>query len=365
MRITFVISSLHSGGAERVVSVLANYWATRGRDIHILTMDDGSEPPFYDLDSAIVHVPLGLLEPSGNLLKALLNNAHRIRRLRKAVLSTRPDVVISFMDRENVLTVLATSGKRLPVIVSERNDPHYRHLGLLWTALRNYTYRSARQVVAQTNYAKGYYSTAIQKHTRVIPNPVLAPVPRPQNHPAKESGAMTAIAMGSLVDDKGFDLLLQAFALIATACPSWSLQIWGDGPLRIQLESLVRELMLDGRVSLPGRTKQPHCVMREADLFILSSRTEGFPNVLCEAMASGLPVIGFDVGGVGEVVRNNADAVLVPAQSVSLLAEGMKRLMHNADEREELGGQALDVLERFSVDKVMAMWEVVIHEAMR
>jgi GalNAc-alpha-(1->4)-GalNAc-alpha-(1->3)-diNAcBac-PP-undecaprenol alpha-1,4-N-acetyl-D-galactosaminyltransferase len=364
VRVTFVISSLHGGGAERVMSIMANYWAARAWDIHILTLDDGSEPPFYDLDPAIVHVSLHLLEPAGNLLKGLHNNIRRIRRLRKALNSTRPDAIIAFMERSSVLTVLAATGTGRPVIVSERNDPHYQRLGRVWIALREWTYRSASRLIVQTEYAKQYYSRAIQSHTQVIPNPVLdAPAPRESISHIDDNMPQTAIAMGSLVDDKGFDLLLYAFARIAAECPSWSLQIWGEGPLRGQLESLIRDLKLDGRVTLPGRTKKPHCVMRKAELFVLSSRTEGFPNVLCEAMASGLPVIGFDVGGVGEIAHNNIDAVIVPEGDVEMLAQGMKRLMLHAAERQALAARAPNVNVRFQVDKVMAMWEEVIQGA--
>ena len=136
MKITMVISDLYAGGAQRVMSRMANYWARRGVETSILTLTDGSVGPFYALEPGIHYVPLGIAAGSPNILAAVWNNMKRIRALRESICGTNPDVVVSFMDQVNVLTLLATTGTHLRVVVSERIDPSRYRIGITWELLR-------------------------------------------------------------------------------------------------------------------------------------------------------------------------------------------------------------------------------------
>jgi glycosyltransferase involved in cell wall biosynthesis len=160
--------------------------------------------------------------------------------------------------------------------------------------------------------------------------------------------------------EKGFDLLLEAFARIAKLHPSWSLTIWGEGPERKSLDALACKLAINDRVSLPGNTHEPLRQLAAADLFVLSSRVEGFPNALTEAMSMGLPVIATDVGAVSEIVEDGVTGMLVPPEEVDSLATAMDRLMADEAQRCSLGGRAPEVLERFSLESVMEMWDDVV-----
>jgi glycosyltransferase involved in cell wall biosynthesis len=169
----------------------------------------------------------------------------------------------------------------------------------------------------------------------------------------------TIVAMGRMRHQKGFDLLLKAFASCSN--PEWRLVIFGEGQERKGFELLIRELGLEGKVFMPGVVKDSMSLLKQADLFVMSSRFEGFPNALLEAMACGLPVISFDCpSGPGEIIRNGVDGLLVAPEDVNAMADAMKRLMADGEERKRLGTRAIEVLDRFGIEKVMKKWEELL-----
>ena len=363
MRLTLVISSLGCGGAERLVQIMTNYWAERGREVTILTLH--GDPSFYSLHPKARHVALGVAANSRNILQALFNNLRRIVVLRRAIRKSAPDVVISVLDKTNVLTLLATAGLRLPVIVSEQSDLLRYDIGLVWDWLRRITYRRAKAVVFPTSGIPANFQPLAKKRGRVIPNPVVVPEGmRRDTGPRDADGKRRAlVAMGRLSRVKGFDLLLRAFSIAASKHPEWSLTILGEGPQRRELEDQARSLELLDRVRLPGRVANPFPCLRQADLFVLSSLSEGFGYALCEAMACGLPVVSFDCSpGTREIIRDGVDGILVPPEDVNALAGVLEHLMGDATERARLAQRAPEVVARFGLEKVMGLWEAVLGE---
>jgi glycosyltransferase involved in cell wall biosynthesis len=375
MRIGLVISSLAAGGAERVLSTIANYWAEKGHEIDLLTLDGADVPPFYPLHGSVRRHALGLYGQSRHVLDGIQRNRRRMQTLRDAISRAAPDVVISFGDRTNVLTLLAAARSGPPVIVSERADPRHLPIGAGWDALRRFLYPRAARIVVQSEEVRRCFSATVQQKSRVIPNPVVVPEGSARlegplsgpgtghRAPGTRAQRRRAIGMGRFTEEKGFETLLTAFAKLSPRHPDWDLTIWGDGPLRAELGTRVERLGLQERVFLPGRTAQPFAVMRQADLFVLSSRTEGFPNVLCEAMACGLPVVSFDCpSGPREIIRHDVDGVLVPPGDLEALTRSMGRLMADAGERARLAARAPEVLDRFGLERVMGMWETLVAE---
>ena len=352
-----------------MMTTMANYWAENGWGITLITLDS-VDSDFYKLHPDVKRVALGLMGGSSNPLTAIRNNINRIIKLRNEIMSSTPDAVISFMDRMNVLTLLATRGLTLKVIVSERTNPAYHDIGRPWKLLRSITYPWANVVVAQTDQVRQWLMKVVKRSDVVV-------IPNPIHYENEEVGSKlsladiggrnenkrTVIAMGKLGVQKGFDMLIRAFAEIARSNPEWKLIIFGEGKERDALLQLADKLGIAESVYLPGTVKNPMAFLRQADLFIMSSRCEGFPNALLEAMACGLPVISTDCpSGPREIIRDGVDGILVPPENIDALAEAMDRLMSDENERKRLAARAPEVLERFGLEKVMGMWEETINE---
>jgi glycosyltransferase involved in cell wall biosynthesis len=362
-RITLVIPTLGAGGAERVMSIMANYWVEKGKCITLITLDSIGDD-FCEIHPNVLRVGLGLIIESTNPAQSVINNIRRINKLRAEIKSSSPDVVISFLDRMNVLTILATLRLGLKVIVSERSDPEYENNGRIWGWLRKLTYPSADIVVTQTEKVKQWITNAvIAKKVVVIPNPikvknVAASYASLNEMVNSEGNSHFIVALGRLSFEKGFDMLVGAFAMIAKANPDWRLIIFGEGEERDNLLRLVTELNAIDCIFLPGQVKNPMMLLKQSDLFVVPSRYEGFPNALLEAMACGLPVISFDCpSGPKYVIRDGIDGILVPACDVAALSITMNQLINDDAKRAILAARAPDVLDRFGLEKIMEMWE--------
>lgn len=354
-RLTLIIPSLTSGGAERVMTTLANRWSAEGRAVTLITLDDSRQAPFYPLHPAVAHRALGVARASNSPVRAVSNNIRRVVTLRRAISASEPDVVLSFLDTTNVLTLLATRGLDVPVVVEEHTDPSQKRIGG-WEPLRRLLYPRASRVVLLSEHARSYFGPTVRARTSILPNPIVVDLPGPA--PRGERPRRMAAAMGRFGPEKGFDLLLDAFARVAGQHPDWDLTIWGDGPLRPELERQREGLGLGDRISLPGRTTRPHDELRRADLFVMSSRREGFPMVLGEAMACGLAVVSTDCpSGPRQLIRAGVDGLLVEPESVEALAAGLSALMADDELRSRLAARAPEVLDRFGLERVIALWD--------
>lgn len=356
-RLTAVIGSLESGGAERIMALLTGAWVERGWNVELLlTLAGPNQKPFFEVDPRVKLRPLNLYRPSHGAADALANNLHRLRVIRAAIRSSRPDVVLSFMTETNVLTVLASLGLRKPVVVEEHIYSAWPPLRGSWQLLRLITYPLSASVIALTPPALATLGLARGRRGRVIPNPVMPPPPGrtvPSDPPV-------IVAIGRLVPQKGFDTLLAAFAHVAPLHADWRLEIWGEGSERAALEGLRDSLGLSDRVDFPGQTRDPYEVLRRARLFVMSSRREGFPTVLGEAMACGLPVVSFDCpSGPRELIRNGIDGLLIPPNDIGGLAAGIDRLITDRKLANDLASRAPEVVDRFALSTVLEQWDLV------
>lgn len=349
LHVLLFLLALGPGGAERLAATAANHWARLGVRVTLVTYSD--EAPFYGLDPRVEHRPLGLVMDSPSAVAGLRNNARRLRAVRRVVREVRPDVVLSYMDRENVTAVLATRGLGVPVAGYVVSDPAHTDLGRAWSLLRRLVYPRLDLLVVQTERARDFFPRSVRKHAVVLPNPVPDP---PGSGAGDELPRPCLITVGRLVEVKDHELMLRAFARVAPGRSDWSLVIVGEGALRGRLEERVRGLGLEGRVLLPGLYPDPYRALRQAEAFVLSSRREGFPMAVCEAMSCGLPVVSVDCpSGPRELIRDGVDGLLVPRDEEAL-ADAMARLMDDPDLRRRLGERAPEVLERYGAGAVLA-----------
>ncbi len=361
MKVTLVIHSMGSGGAERVMSIIANYWASHNWDVTLLTLVSQTEPPFYPLDSRIKINQLGVSGISANIIAAITNSWQRIKVLKAKIIESQADVVISFMDTGNVLTILACRNSNIPVIVSEHMYPGSSTANKIWQLLMKLTYKNADLVTVLTQNAVPFFSPDRGYRTIVMPNPVLTPSPTITKE--KLLSKPSLIAIGRLAPQKGFDILMKAFHQIHEQYPDWNLTILGEGPSRPELEELRSRLHLTEIVHMPGQVQNVNDRLRQADIFVMSSRFEGFPMALCEAMACGLPVISTDcLSGPREIIENGVNGILVATEDVDALAIGLKQLMDDPKKREQLSQLAPKILEKFGIAKVVKLWEEAIEQ---
>jgi len=362
LHIAFVIAGLGSGGAERVVSLIAGQWAMRGRRVMVIAFDDDQAPIFHPMGDAVRVVRLGINSGEGRRIAGLWASFRRLGALRKALAAHQPDVTISFLTKINVLTLLASLGTRRRVVVSERNNPRLQKLSRLWPFLLENLHWRADAIVMQTQGSLECLDDAARARASVIPNPVEIDFPSalPSSDHAKPLMRTPRLlaATGRLTWQKGFDMLIDAFAVIAPHHPDWTLVIWGEGEARDALQRQIGQLGLADRIRLAGNSSSPGEWLAQADAFVLSSRYEGFSNALAEAMAAGLPVVSFDCAySPSDLIDNEINGLLVENGNVPALAAALSRLLGDAALRARLGAAARETGIRLRPDMIVKQWD--------
>ncbi len=363
MKLLFFISSLRVGGAERVTSSLANYWSTKGWEVTIVTLSMQSDD-CYQLNPDIHRLTLSLESDSRTLLSGLFHNFRRIMALRRVLIQINPDVALSMMEKANILLALVSlSLSSVRFIGSERTYPPQHSIGTLWESLRSFSYRYLYAVTAQTN--KGAEWLKLNTSARrviAIPNPVNWPLrnqaPIKKVESICDESRKILLAVGRLSAEKQFDTVIDCFQALSEKHTDWDLVILGDGSLRGVLEKKVNDAEMQNRIFLPGRVGNISDWYARANMYVMCSRFEGFPNTLLEAMAHGLAVVSFDCDtGPRDIIRDGLDGSLVPPDDVVALTEAMEQLMSNDALRQQFAEQAMDVRDRFAIERIAKKWE--------
>ncbi|KAA2217460.1 glycosyltransferase family 4 protein [Maribacter flavus] len=357
--IGFVINSLNSGGAERVVVTLAN-GLSELYNIFIFTLVDID--PFYKINEKVIYdYCTKSIRPSSNPFQALNNNIFFYRKLNKLVDSNKIDLLIGFTTNINVLTILCARKFGIPVIVSERNNPEKIYIPRMWKILTKITYPKADFLVVQTEPIRKFFEKNIKKE-----NIVILPNPLSKNHfqiknnfnGKKEN---VVLNVGRLTEQKGQEILIKAFASINPK--NWQLHIIGEGHKRNEYQELIETLGMQGKIKLLGRIKEISEYYLRSKIFVFPSRYEGFPNALTEAMYMGLPCISTDCPtGPSELIKNNENGILIPIDEIEELKVNLKRLINDEELRLKLGREASKSVLHLEEESVIADWNELIKQ---
>ncbi|WP_298559651.1 glycosyltransferase family 4 protein [uncultured Aliiroseovarius sp.] len=355
MKILIIQGGFGAGGAEKVVAMIAAHRAQFGDEVTIMGFDMPGGRSYFPYPETV-----RLLLPD----RAKGSNPlARLRMIRRAIKATQPDVVLSFLTKVNVLSLAAAIGTGTPVVISERNNPRAQNAHPIWRHAQNLLVRRAACAVMQTERARADLPKSVQAAATVIPNPCA---PNPDHAVQAKPNGKRLVAVGRLDKQKGFDVLLHAMAQITTALPDATLTIHGEGPERANLEALRDKLHLQDHVALPGSNPTPGAWLSDADLLVMPSRFEGFPNVLAEATVSGLPAISTDCDfGPREMIVEGENGLLVPVDDAPALADAVIHVMQDQALRAHMAGNAAINRDRLAPARILAEWDQVIGNAAR
>jgi glycosyltransferase involved in cell wall biosynthesis len=334
--VCLVAPSLQLGGLENSVAVVANLLSRRGHQVTLVTCYRHER--FYRLDDRI-----DVLEPEFNRadMPGPLFYGRWMIFLRRGVRNVSPHVVLSYGDFHNALVLAALAGTRRPVVISDRASPGLR---FPWAvrALRKATYPGAAGIVAQTKRAAAVKQIMTRGRVpiEIIPNSIRE---FPPHTTVPRERVILAVARHYRV--KGLDRLIEAFA--ESGLDDWSLEIAGsEGPETARLWALINRLGLSQRVRFLGSVKNLTSVYARAGIFVLPSRSEGFPNALIEAMAHGCPAVSFDIdAGPADIIRHGENGLLIPDGDIAALSAALRELAEDESRRRQLGSRARAISE--------------------
>lgn len=360
LRLLFVAKALaaQAGGAERVLTAVASELAARGHDVSVLSFDAPGSADFYPTGAGVRRIRLGIGCPDNP--SRIGETLARISALRRETQKRNPDVAIGFMHSAYLPLGAALIGTGTPVIASEHIVfAHYAQRPLDALLMR----LGVPMFAAYTGISpavRASFPKAIRDRMAVISNPVVA---APAKRIDRVGGARKRVlTIGRLAAQKDHRTLVDAFARLAPAFPDWDLRIVGEGKLRDDLQAQVDRLGLHSRVDLAGTTRDVDAEYAAAQLFAIPSAYESFGLATAEALAHGLPAIGFaDCPGTNEIVTHGLNGLLVSGTPrAEALANGLAELMGNAEARHKLGRAAPASVSRYGLESVVDSWEVLL-----
>ncbi len=349
-KIFLYIDSMQYGGAQRVMSNIAEYLANA--DCSITLINDilpSTEEPEYEIDKRIKRY---FLDEGNNGTQN--KNIYRIKKLRKLIKIDRPDVILSFLGPPNIRMLAATLGLKCRKIVSVRNDPYREYGAGIKRLIARIAFLFANGCVFQTKDAASYFPIAVQRKSKIIVNPV-----NDKFYRVTWTGEKNEIAVvGRLQPQKNPLLALEAFHLIESQFPEFKIVFYGDEELKDAIHSKAVEYSIADRVIVFGKAADIENKLAASAVYLLSSDFEGMPNALLEAMAVGVPAIATDCpcGGPRTVIEDETQGILVPCGDASKMADALSRVIRNKSLSEKMSISEKQRAEKFRNDKIMLLW---------
>jgi glycosyltransferase involved in cell wall biosynthesis len=340
------------GGAEKSMIMTANGLSKLGNDVTVISLKDNNV--VYEIDKQVKYIFIP--DHKGKKIRKQLN---RFLDLKNKLAEIKPDIVISFWLQPAIFAAVLSKFIGFKVIYSERGDPTDEEYKGFLGVLRYIFFKLIDRFVFQTQGAKQCFSKSVQDKSVVINNPVYI---KYNNYNIPQKRRKVIVNVGRLHKQKNQKLLINAFAKISDTFPEYTLEIYGDGELKVNLEKQIEQLNLKNRVILKGTTKHLFDEIMDASLFVLSSDYEGMPNALMEAMALGIPCISTDCkpGGARELITDGKNGLITKRGSVDNLAQAMKYMLENPEDAEIMGRNAKQICNTHSVDNIIKMWDEYI-----
>ncbi len=353
------------GGAERVLAEVANGLVRRGHKIGLLSFDITGGHSFYQLDPRIKRIELGIGSTTSSA--TLFLTIRRMKALREQVKIYAPDVAIGFMHSMFIPLGFALLGTSIPVIASEHIVPEHYRSRPIEAFLLYLSPLLVKRITCVSEQVRELYHSFIAKKMSVIPNPVCVNVPKKTKAVTPYNQRKVLLAVGRLEPQKDYNTLIKAFSLIADKLPEWDLKILGEGQLRNELETLIKNIGLDERVFLAGVTRDISKEYLSANLFVQASRYESFSLTTAEALLYGLPAVGFDdCPGVNQLIVHGENGCLASGKGTRAvnLAKVLMQIMQDDELRANLARHSNIALERYRLEKVLNCWEKIIYDVL-
>lgn len=364
MKCLFLITGMPMGGAERVMSTLANEFVSQGHQVRLITLKEAISA--YKLDQSVEFIGGNAKAESHNrvirFVQSFIAAIKGTLFYRKQLKEYNPDIVLSFLTNTNLLAVINNyiSRKKYPVIISERCDPRKRSKLLI--NLCNKVYPLANCIVCQSREIENYF---LEKNpnviTSVIPNPVNEECINTKNINKRKNIIVSA---GRLNNQKNYDLLIDAFSDIEKDYSDYYVEIYGQGPEKDRLQEKVNQLGLQEKILFKGVKTNVMKHISDARLYIMSSDFEGFPNALVEAMASGLPVIStdFPTGVARELIRDEENGYVIPVGDRKKLSQAMVKIISNEEIQKKMSTNNVKLREQLNVNNIVGKWNKLFME---
>lgn len=354
-KIFFVTNALSGGGAERVMSIIANYLIKRDYSIEFILLN--GDEVVYPLDPSVK------ITVRPNIKDR--DTAAQIKYLHKVMKKNKGALFVSFFTHQNLYTILASTATGAKVLVSERNNPGNSFtpkVQKFGDPARSILYKAhvCKRIVFQTQGAADYFDNKIRKKGLVIANPLKDDLPLPFDSDRKK----TVVAVGRFNPQKNYKLLIDAFAQFSKSYPDYTLEIYGDGALRQTMEKYIAKIGLTEKIILCGFCKNVHERIKDAGMYVMSSDFEGLSNAMLEAMALGLPVISTDhpPGGARAYITSYENGILTPVGDVDSMAKAMCYMAEDPERAKEMGKKATYVRSELSSDNICEKWKKVFDE---
>ncbi len=368
--IALVIHALNGGGAERLMSQLANRWSALGYSVTLITLAS-VDTDTYSVDSSVKRVGLDAMSHSASLMKGLLANWQRIRLLRAALVSARPRLIVSFCDRMNILTGFAAKGLGVPLWLAEHSDPRHQSLGMTWELLRNRAYRSASGCIVLTPDIARWMTKRLQNRipVKIIPPAVQLPLNLPGPHAgamadsASDSSRKTLVHLGRHSAEKNVSGLIQAWSQIAEQLPEWRLTLAGAGPEHERLRQLASTCGASDSIQFLGWVENPWQLFASSQGFILSSHYEGFPVSLLEAMSAGIPCMSTPCCDMVHTFQNAGGLTLAASTESKAMSTAMLRWLQDEPMRRAQAARAVELAAEYTWERIGPLWDQLARDA--